>query len=63
MPMFTSRKIEAIIERLEIEHNYIMKLAQRIDLLEQRLKQYSTNYDNILKDTQERLHDLEEKSK
>ena len=59
--MFTSRKIEAIIEKMEIEHDYIMKLAQRIDLLEQRLKQYSTNYDNILKNTRERLHDLEER--
>ena len=61
--MFTSRKLEALSEKLEIEHDYVMKLANRIELLEQRLNQYATTYDNILKDTRERLHDLEEERK
>ena len=58
--MFASRKIEALNEKLEIQHNYVMKLAHRIELLEGQLHRTTEHYDNILKDTREKLHKLEE---
>ena len=57
--MFASRKIEALNEKLEIQHNYVMKLAHRIELLEGQLHRTKEHYDKILKDTREKLHKLE----